>query len=85
VRETFPGACDFRENQAWAGLRPATPSGRPLVGPTRWSNLWVNAGHGALGLTLAPGSAEVLASLMGQRPCPINADPFRVDGRAIRP
>lgn len=85
VRETFPGACDFRENQAWAGLRPATPSGRPLVGSTRWSNLWVNAGQGALGLTLAPGSAEVLASLMGQRPSTIDADPFRVDALAIRP
>jgi D-amino-acid dehydrogenase len=85
VQETFPGACDIRDNQAWAGLRPATPSGRPLVGPTRWANLWVNAGHGALGLTLAPGSADVLASLMGQRPCAIDADPFRVQALAHSP
>jgi len=82
VRETFPGACDFRDNGAWAGLRPATPSGRPLVGPTRWPNLWVNAGHGALGLTLAPGSAAVLASLLGKRPCPIDPHPFRVEAMA---
>lgn len=86
VQETFPGACDFgseRGNelgdvQAWAGLRPATPGGRPLVGPTPWRNLWVNAGHGALGLTLAPGSAAVLADLMAQRRCPIDPHPYRV-------
>ena len=77
VRETFPTACDFTEPQAWAGLRPATPSGRPLVGCLRWPNLWVNAGHGALGLTLAAGSATVLASLMGERPSVIDASPFQ--------
>jgi D-amino-acid dehydrogenase len=78
VQETFPDACDLQDTQAWAGLRPATPSGRPLVGPTPWRNLWVNAGHGALGLTLAPGSAAVLADLMGQRPSPIDPHPYRV-------
>lgn len=86
VQETFPGACDLGhergdklgDTQAWAGLRPATPSGRPLVGPTRRRNLWVNAGHGALGLTLAPGSAAVLADLMAQRRCLIDPHPYRV-------
>lgn len=86
VQETFPGACDFGNErgdklgdvQAWAGLRPATPSGRPLVGPTRWRNLWVNAGHGALGLTLAPGSAAVLADLMAHKTCPIDPHPYRL-------
>jgi D-amino-acid dehydrogenase len=46
--------------EAWAGLRPATPTGRPLIGP--WpgapANLLLNTGHGALGFTLAMGSAE---------------------------
>ena len=36
VRETFPGACDFSQVHPWAGLRPATPAGRLLVGATRW-------------------------------------------------
>jgi len=77
VKETFPGACSFDDPQPWAGLRPATPSGRPLVGASRrWSNLWVNAGHGALGLTLAPGSAALLARMMGDAPLPIDATPF---------
>lgn len=76
VKATFPGACSFDDPQPWAGLRPATPSGRPLVGATRWSNLWVNAGHGALGLTLAPGSAALLSRMMSNATLPIDATPF---------
>ena len=45
----------------WAGLRPATPSGIPIIGRSRLKNLYINAGHGALGWTLACGSAERLA------------------------
>jgi D-amino-acid dehydrogenase len=36
--------------QPWAGLRPATPSGRPIIGRTPLTNLYVNVGHGALGV-----------------------------------
>lgn len=64
VQACFPGACDLAQAEPWAGLRPATPGGQPLIGPTRWSNLWLNTGHGALGLTLAAGSATRLAGLM---------------------
>lgn len=78
VEQTFPGACDFSQPEPWAGLRPATPSGRPMVGATRFSNLWINAGQGSLGLTLASGSAELLAALMSGRTPPVPADRFRV-------
>jgi len=64
VQARFPGACDMGQAEPWAGLRPATPSGRPMIGPTRWTNLWLNTGHGALGLTLAAGSAARLTGLM---------------------
>jgi D-amino-acid dehydrogenase len=76
VRETFPGACRFDDPSPWVGLRPATPSGRPLVGPTRWPGVWLNAGHGALGLTLACGSAALLTSMMGGQAAPMAAAPF---------
>jgi D-amino-acid dehydrogenase len=47
----------------WAGLRPATPTSVPLVGASpRWANFWLNVGHGALGLTLAAGSAHKVAA-----------------------
>jgi len=78
ARETFPGACDFAQPQPWAGLRPATPSSRPLIGATGVPNLWVNTGHGALGLTLAAGSAALLARLMRGEPARIDARPYAV-------
>lgn len=60
------GAPDF-----WCGLRPATPSNVPHIGRTRLSNLWVNAGHGTLGWTMACGSGAAIADLIsGQRPEP---------------
>ncbi|RUN03868.1 FAD-dependent oxidoreductase, partial [Burkholderia mallei] len=52
----------------WCGHRPATPDGKPLIGATPFRNLWLNTGHGALGFTLACGSARVLADLIAGRP-----------------
>lgn len=52
----------------WAGLRPATPTGLPLLGATPRKNLFVNVGQGALGWTLAGGSAQlVVDALLGRR------------------
>lgn len=64
--------------QAWAGLRPATPHGRPLIGRSRTAdNLWLNIGHGALGFTLACGSSHLLDSLMRGAEPAIDPTPFR--------
>ncbi|MDR0226543.1 MAG: D-amino acid dehydrogenase [Burkholderiaceae bacterium] len=50
----------------WTGMRPATPTGLPLTGRARGGprNLWLQTGHGALGLTLAFGSAQRLVAQM---------------------
>ena len=66
VNQLFSGACDLSAPQTWAGLRPATPNSLPIIGKAKAkaSNVYVNAGQGALGLTLAAGSAAKLASLM---------------------
>lgn len=64
VGELLP-QLDLAGAASWVGARPATPTGLPLVGRTRLaSNLWLNTGHGALGFTLACGSAALLAGLM---------------------
>ncbi|AZF34440.1 D-amino acid dehydrogenase [Pseudomonas sp. R4-35-07] len=65
--ETFPNAGDYAHAVEWAGMRPATPTGVPLIGASRYRNLWLNLGHGALGFTLACGSGQLLAELIGQR------------------
>ena len=61
----FPHCSDFAELHPWAGLRPATPTALPLIGkhPNGPTNMLFNVGHGALGFTLAFGSAARIASL----------------------
>lgn len=64
---TFPGLagrCHPEAAQIWAGLRPVTPAGTPLIGPTALQGVWINAGHGHLGWTLACGSGRVMAALI---------------------
>ncbi|WZB73157.1 FAD-dependent oxidoreductase [Achromobacter xylosoxidans] len=65
------------EPEAWAGLRPARPDGKPLIERTPVRGLWINAGHGALGFTLAAGSAGVLADRIAGRPSPISDTLFQ--------
>lgn len=48
----------------WAGLRPVTPDSRPIIGASPVGGLWLNTGHGALGWTLACGSARLAVELM---------------------
>ena len=48
----------------WAGLRPLTPDGRPILGRSAIPNLYLNTGHGPLGWTLACGSGLALAELI---------------------
>lgn len=79
VRETMPRAADYSQVSAWAGLRPATPGSAPIIGATRYDNLWLNVGHGPLGFTFACGSAAVLADLVQGK-----APPFALDGLTLR-
>lgn len=80
LAERLPGAADLGRAQAWAGLRPATPSNVPLIGKSGCMNLWYNTGHGTLGWTLACGSAAALADLMSGR-APAPDFPFLAAGR----
>jgi D-amino-acid dehydrogenase len=79
VRETMPHAADYNSVTPWAGLRPATPNSAPIVGPTPYSNLWLNIGHGPLGFTFACGTASVLADLVQGK-----APPFSLEGLTLR-
>ncbi|MGE3346812.1 MAG: D-amino acid dehydrogenase [Ramlibacter sp.] len=64
ARDVFPKASTYEDATAWSGLRPATPTGEPLTGrlPGSPSNLLFNTGHGALGFTLAFGSARRISA-----------------------
>jgi D-amino-acid dehydrogenase len=65
--ELFPSAGHPERAEFWTGLRPATPSNLPLIGRTRYPNLFLNTGHGTLGWTMACGSGRALADIVSGR------------------
>jgi D-amino-acid dehydrogenase len=67
ARELFPNGADFDRPAYWAGLRPMTPEGTPIVGATRHRNFFVNTGHGHMGWTMSCGTARLLADIMHGR------------------
>jgi D-amino-acid dehydrogenase len=64
TRELFPDACDYTHPQYWTGLRPLTPSNVPYVGKTKFSNLYLNTGHGTLGWTMGCGTGRAIAEIV---------------------
>lgn len=69
VVDLFGGGGDVKKSSFWCGLRPMTPDSTPIIGGTRYPNLYLNTGHGTLGWTMSCGSAKVLADLIsGNKP-----------------
>ena len=64
VSDLFPKGGDVSKAEAWTGLRPMTPDGTPVMGPTRYANLFLNTGHGTLGWTMSCGSGRAVADLV---------------------
>jgi D-amino-acid dehydrogenase len=67
ARSLFPAASSYTNLNAWSGLRPTTPDSVPILGATRYSNLFLNTGHGTLGWTMACGSGRIIADLIAGR------------------
>lgn len=85
VSDLFPGG-DLQRAAFWTGLRPMTPDGTPIIGATRYANLFLNTGHGTLGWTMACGSGRVVADLVtGRRPeidtAGLGVDRYAASGR----
>jgi D-amino-acid dehydrogenase len=69
ARRLFPTAAHYDQGRYRACLRPMTPDGPPLIGPTKFRNLWFNTGHGHMGWTMGPGSGKLVADVVaGRRP-----------------
>ncbi len=56
-----PSLLDFAVTEVWAGLRPGTPDGRPLIGPTPIEGLILATGHYRNGILLTPVTAAYVA------------------------
>lgn len=67
------------EPQRWVGQRPMTPDNLPYIGAGPLSNLWLSCGHGAMGWTMACGSAQIITDLVQGRLPALNMVPYRWD------
>jgi D-amino-acid dehydrogenase len=67
VTDLFGGGGRVEDATFWAGLRPMTPDGPPIIGATPLAGLYINTGHGTLGWTMACGSGRVLADIISGR------------------
>jgi D-amino-acid dehydrogenase len=80
----FPNAADYDHPQYWTGLRPSTPSNRPIIGRAHYLNLYLNTGHGTLGWTEGPGSGRALADLVSGKVPEVDYRFLHVDGKKPR-
>jgi D-amino-acid dehydrogenase len=79
VTDLFPAGGDVGRAEFWTGLRPMTPDGTPIIGPTPYANLYLATGHGTLGWTMAAGTGRVIADLVSGRKPEIDLDGLTLD------
>jgi D-amino-acid dehydrogenase len=74
ITSLFPDGADYSKPDYWAGLRPMTPEGTPILGRGRHDNLWYNTGLGHMGWTMSHGTARITADLIAGRGAAIPLD-----------
>jgi D-amino-acid dehydrogenase len=66
-----------RSVEPWAGLRPCSPDGLPIIGPLgRHDNVIAATGHGMLGMTLGPITGKLVAEMIFQRQPTVDLRPL---------
>lgn len=78
ITALFPDGADYSKPDYWAGLRPMTPEGTPILGRGRHDNLWYNTGLGHMGWTMSHGAARITADLLAGRGAAIPLDGMMV-------
>lgn len=78
AKSLFDGG-DLPKAQFWTGLRPMTPDGTPIIGATKFDNLFINTGHGTLGWTMACGSGKLLSDIIMGQPTQISIDGLNIE------
>ncbi len=79
LTDLFPRGGDLSRATFWSGLRPMTPDGPPVIGPTQYANLHLNTGHGTLGWTMSCGSGRVLADMLSGKKPEVDVSALTVD------
>jgi glycine oxidase len=65
--------------ETWAGLRPGSADGLPMIGAYGRENCWIASGHFRNGIMLAPATARVMSELISGRQPSVDLAPFRCD------
>ncbi len=73
TQDLFPGG-DMAQASFCTGLRPMTPDSTPIIGATRFKNLFLNTGHGTLGWTMACGSGKLISDIVLNHKTDISTD-----------
>jgi D-amino-acid dehydrogenase len=79
VNDLFPGAAKVAKAEFWTGLRPMTPDSTPILGGTKYPNLFLNTGHGTLGWTMSLGSGKFLADIISNKKTDISPEGLSID------
>lgn len=62
--QLVPGLGDLPVEETWAGLRPTTPDKGPILGRTKWDNLYIAGGYWRNGVLLAPKTGQLIGDLV---------------------
>ncbi len=79
VDRLFPTFHEHRvaaETTEWAGLRPMSTDGVPVLGETPVANLYLNTGYGHLGWTMSSGAGKLVANRVCGIPAELDLEPF---------
>ena len=71
-----PEIGQMRIHDAWAGLRPGSPDGLPILGATSLSGYYAATGHYRDGIMLAPVTALIMTQLLKGRSPDFDMEPF---------
>lgn len=67
-KKIYPEGLDYNNAEFWTGLRPATPGNVPIIEKnSKYSNLYINSGHGTLGWTMAAGSGKLISQIINNQ------------------
>ncbi|NKC17196.1 MAG: FAD-dependent oxidoreductase [Gammaproteobacteria bacterium] len=83
AKQLYPAAAPYVDDHAeqveWAGLRPMTPDCLPIVGRSRYDNLFLNTGHSYLGWTTGAATSRLVVDVICGRPPALDLAPYRAD------
>ena len=78
AKDMFPDL-NVNDVQEWMGPRPSTPDSVPYLGEVPgFANLYAAYGHGHTGMTMAPKTGEIIASLIAGETLGVNMTPYRI-------